>query len=176
MCTWLAGSVLNVGCWSINGCKHLRLPIRVDRTSLYYGHVVGNDDSKWTKRRQLRTFFPEWIFLFTSFYGEEFSMVKVSFSFLLQASAKLAHHNPNHKPQTTINHGALANSSHPSAARMQLVRLLHRRMAALSIAHRLMNTPTATIGTRCPVSGSKEPAEQRCICCFRWHINAPILM
>ena len=21
-----------------------------------------------------------------------------------------------------------------------------------------------------------EPAEQRCICCFRWHINAPILM
>ena len=78
----------------------------------------------------------------------------------------LTNPNHNHKPQTTINHGALADR-HPSAARMQRVRLLHRRMAALSIAHRLRNTPTATIGTRCPVSGSKEPAEQRCISCFR---------
>jgi len=49
-------------------------------------------------------------------------------------------------------------------------------MAALSKAHHPMTTPTAAIGTTCPVSRSKEPAEQRFICCFRWHINEPILM
>ena len=83
-------------------------------------------------------------------------MLKVSFSFLLQASTKLI----TTRTKTTINHGALAYSN-PSAARSQRVRLLRRRMADPSIAHCLRNAPTATIVTRCPVSGSKEPAKQR---------------
>ena len=49
----------------------------------------GSNESHSSLLHQLRDFFPERPFLITSFYGEEFHMLKVSFSFLLQASTKL---------------------------------------------------------------------------------------
>jgi len=93
--------------------------------------------------------------------------------FARQRPHSQTHHKNSHKRQSTMR--ALANS-HPSAARMQRVCILRRRMAALSKAHRLRTTTMATISASCPVGGPKEPAEQRIICCFRWHINEPILM
>ena len=58
------------------------------------------------------------------------------------------------------------------ACMQRRIRLLYRRMVALSIAHHLWNMLTATIGMGCPVSGSEEQTRQQCICCFRWHNNA----
>ena len=80
------------------------------------------------------------------------------------------------QPQTTINHGALADS-HPLAAHMKRVHLvLYQPVSALSIAHHLGNIPTAlTQGSRLVAQKSQQSSGAYMLLPLA-HINAPILM